>query len=540
MADKELLVRKVVVLGGGLAGWMTAAFLGKALQRTVSITVLEDPAADPSRDITNAAGQTSLPPFRELFFDYLGINEDEWMRECHATFGMAVRFVNWRTGGGAEATARTLPDGGRDHFSHPFGLLPHYDRVPLSHYWFKRRHEGTSTEPFDYACFREPPLMDAKKSPRWLDGRPATRYAWQFDTGLASAFLRRHAIEKQGAALVESDLAGVEAVRDERGHVTALRTPAGHMLEGDLFVDCSGFRGALINEVMGEPFIGVGDQLPCDSSITTVVPHDDSANGVEPYTSVLAMPAGWAWKIPLRGRFVTGHVYSGEFTTRQQAMDDLCALWGLDPANTQVTTARFRAGHTRRSWVKNVVAIGASACFLPPLEPAGVHLVITALHRLAAYFPDRTFNPAHSDRFNRETEDVYHGVRDFVQAHVVCAPRSDTPFWQSTGQLPLSPRLQEQLASYRAGLGTGSPLTEEPAYYGPPGTDSDGLCTDAGYYSILTGLGVLPNAPLPLLAHSPESVAAAQPLFDTVQRQQRTLLETLPTAHEYLYRLHGS
>lgn len=151
MTSSDTRLQKVVILGGGTAGWMTAAYLGKALQGTVDITVLEAPTIP-----RIGVGEATVPNLQRSFFDYLGIAEDEWMRECNASFKMAVRFVNWRTDGQGESTARELPGGGPDHFYHPFGLLPDYDQTPLSHYWFKRKYEGRTTEPFDYACFREP------------------------------------------------------------------------------------------------------------------------------------------------------------------------------------------------------------------------------------------------------------------------------------------------------------------------------------------------------------------------------------------------
>ncbi|OKK14722.1 tryptophan halogenase [Streptomyces sp. CB00455] len=526
-------VRSVVVLGGGAAGWMTAAYLGKALQGTVEITLLESGPAP-----AVSLGVATVPSLQHAFFDFLGINEEEWMRKCDASFQMAVRFVNWRTEGAGEARARALPrpSQGPDHFYHPFGLLPDYDQTPLSHYWFKRTYEGTTQEPFDYACFREPPVMDAKKSPRWLDGRTATRYAWHFDAGLIAGFLRDFAVAKLGVRHVRDELAGV--VKDARGFVTGLRTQGGPVIHGDLFVDCSGFRGLLINEAMAEPFIAMGDHLLGDSVITTDVPHDDAAHGVEPYTSAIAMKAGWTWKIPMPGRFGTGYVYSSRFAGREEATGELCALWGLDPATTRVGHARLRVGRGERAWVKNVVAIGPSSCFLEPLEPTGIHFITTAVHQLVRHFPDLTFQAALVERFNREIRVMFDDTRDFVQAHFHYAPRNDTPFWRAGKELALPQGIQEKVAAYRAGLPIDAPVTDESAYYGLD-SGSRSAWTNGSYYCVFAGLGLMPDAPLPALAHKPESVAGAEPLFDTVKRQQRNLLETLPSTYEYLRQLHG-
>ncbi|MFF0161128.1 tryptophan halogenase family protein [Streptomyces sp. NPDC005263] len=532
MTGAAARVQKVVVLGGETAGWMTAAYLGKALQGTVDVTVLEAPA--PPRV---SVGEATVPNLQRAFFDFLGVNEDEWMRACDASFTMGTRFVNWRTDGAGAAGARELPAGGADHFYHPFGLLPDYDRTPLSQYWFKRHHDGATTEPFDYACFREPPLMDAMKSPRWLDGRPATRYAWHFDAHLFADFLRRFATEKLAVRRVEDEMTGV--ARDSRGHVSALHTTSGRVLDADLFVDCSGFGGLLINQALGEPFIDMSDRLLCDSAIATAVPHDDAAHGVEPYTSAIAMPSGWAWKIPMLGRFGTGYAYSSRFATPQEATGELCELWDLDPSTTEFEHVRYRIGRNERAWVKNVVSIGPSAGFLEPLESTGIHFITAALHLLAKHFPDRAFNPALTDRFNHEVAVMFDDTRDFIQAHFHGAPRDDTPFWQAHKELTLPETLTEKVAAYRAGLPVRSPHSDESTYYGELDADARHFSTNGGYYCVLTGLGLLPDAPLPALAHRPESVAGAQPLFETVKRQQRNLLETLPSAYDYLHRLHG-
>ena len=206
----------------------------------------------------------------------------------------------------------------------------------MSHYWYKKKHEGATKEPFDYACFREPPMMDAKRAPRNEDGTAVTRYAWHFDAALVADFLRRFAVEKQGVIHVQDKMTSV--VKDQRGFVTALHTESGKILEADLFVDCSGFRGLLINQAMRDPFLDMSDHLMCDSAVATAVPHDDEANGIEPYTSAIAMSSGWTWKIPMLGRFGSGYVYSSRFTTREEATEEFCELWGSTRRTPRSTT----------------------------------------------------------------------------------------------------------------------------------------------------------------------------------------------------------
>ncbi|MET9518233.1 tryptophan halogenase family protein [Streptomyces sp. NPDC002994] len=533
MRSTDNRIQKVVILGGGTAGWMTAAYLGKALQDTVDITVLEAPAIP-----RIGVGEATVPNLHRTFFEYLGIAEDEWMRECNASFKMAVRFVNWRTDGRGEAQARTLDNGGPDHFYHPFGLLPDYDQTPLSHYWFNRKHEGRTQEPFDYACFREPPVMDALRAPRWMDGKPATRYAWHFDAQLVADFLQRFSTSKQGVHHVQDEMTRVE--QDERGFVTALHTKSGQVLEADLFVDCSGFRGLLINQALGEPFINMSDHLLCDSAVATAVPHDDEKHGIEPYTSAIAMSSGWAWKIPMLGRFGTGYVYSSRFSSQDEATEEFCALWGLDPEETKFNHVRFRVGRNQRAWVNNVVSIGLSSCFLEPLESTGIYFITAAIYQLAKHFPDRTFNKALVNRFNNEIEVMFDDTRDFIQAHFYYAPRTDTAFWRENKKLTLPDNIREKIAAYRAGLPINSPVTDESTYYGNFEAEFRNFWTNGSYYCIFSGLGLEPDAPLPVLAHKPESVAGAEPLFDLVKQQQQNLVDTLPSTYDYLRHLHNS
>ncbi|AGM07919.1 tryptophan halogenase family protein [Amycolatopsis keratiniphila] len=522
-------IENVLVLGGGTAGWMTAAYLGKALGETVTVTVLEAPGIP-----RIGVGEATVPNLQRVFFDFLGIDEDDWMRECNASFKTAVRFVNWRTPGRGEAEARDL-EGRPDHFFHPFGLLPTHDGVPLSHYWARDRLRGVTEEPFDYACFREPPMMDALRAPKWFDGTPATRYAWHFDAQLVAEYLRRFAIERLGVRHVEDEM--TEAEIDERGFITRLRTRSGRTLAADLFVDCSGFRGLLINKALDEPFLDMSDQLLCDSAVATAIPHDDEARGVEPYTSAIAMSSGWSWKIPMPGRFGTGYVYSARHTDKDDATEEFSRMWGLDPERTAFNHIRFRVGRNRRAWVNNCVSVGLSSCFLEPLESTGIYFITAALYQLAKHFPDRRFDPVLVDRFNREIELMFDDTRDFIQAHFYLSPRVDTEFWADNKKLTLPENIQEKIAMFRSGLPINEPVTDEATYYGNFDAEFRNFWTNGSYYAIFAGLGHTPDRVLPALNYRPETDAGH--LFDEVRKRQRDIVETLPSNHEFLVKLHG-
>jgi hypothetical protein len=524
-------IKNIVVLGGGSAGWMAACYLAKYLQGSAKVTLMEAPAIGKI-----GVGEATVPNLQKVFFDFLGIDEFDWMRECNASFKTAVRFVNWRTPG--QATAKTrLHNGASDHFYHPFGLLPNVDQIPLSHYWFLKKYRGQTNEAFDYACFREPPMMDAKLAPCWLDGRPATRYAWHFDAHLVADYLRRFGTTRLGVHHVQEELANVEF--NSEGFITRLHAKSGKILEGDLFIDCSGFRGLLINKAMSEPFFDMSDHLLCDSAVASAVPHDDERNGIEPYTSSIAMDAGWTWKIPLLSRFGSGYVYSSKFSSEDKAIEDFCGLWGLDPNKATLNKIRFRVGRNRRAWVKNCVSIGLSSCFLEPLESTGIYFIYAAIYQLAKHFPDKHFDQTLIDRFNREIELMFDDTRDFIQSHFRFSPRVDTPFWQANKELQMTENILEKLGTYKAGLPINAPFTEEDTYYGNFDVEFRNFWTNGSYYCIYAGLGLTPDRPLPALLYKEQSVREAEAVFAQVKRKQRDLVNTLPSTYEFLRVLHG-
>jgi tryptophan 6-halogenase len=505
--------------------------LSKFLQNSVRVTVLEAPTIPKI-----GVGEATIPSLQRVFFDYFGLSEDEWMPECNASFKLGIKYINWRSGGSALPRPRQH-EGRPDYFYHLFGVLPEQDNLPLSHYWVYNKHARLTDEQFDYACFKEPPILDSNLAPRWLDGRPATNYAWHFDAHLVAEYLRQMATKRLGVQHVQGEMQ--EVLLDERGFITALKIKDGSLLEADFFIDCSGFRGILINHAMGEPFIDMSDYLLCDSAVATAVPHDDARYGVEPYTSAIAMDAGWTWRIPMLGRFGTGYVFSSQFTDRDKATEDFCRLWNLDPAQEELNQIRFRVGRNRRAWVRNCVGIGLSSCFLEPLESTGLHFIYVSLYQLAKYFPDKRFDPTLIDRFNREIETMFDDSRDFVQIHYYFSPREDTPFWAANKRLHLSDSIKEKIETYEAGIPVNQPVTNVGTYYGNFEAELRNFWTNGSYYCILGGLGIVPECPLPALTYRSESVQRAKALFQEIREQQAQLLGTLPTNYELLRKIHG-
>ena len=379
---------------------------------------------------------------------------------------------------------------------------------PCPKYWFymtKGRGEAV-----DYACFHEPVLLDAKRSPRFMDGSHSMIAAWHFDAHLVAEFLMQWATARG----VKRVLADVEQIKlDEQGAIGSVETADGLSLSADFYVDCSGFRGLLINQALNEPFINMKNQLFCDSAVAAAIPNDDEQLGIEPYTSSIAMKAGWTWKIPLLGRFGSGYVYASDFASQEEATRDYCQLWGLKESVVNFNHIRFRTGRNRRAWVKNCVSIGLSSCFLEPLESTGIYFIAAAIYQLAKYFPTRAFDQTLIDQFNREIEFMYDDSRDFIQAHYFTTTRDDSPFWLANkNELNLSDSMQQKIALFKAGLPVNPPQVDEKSYYNIE-NEFHNFWTNGSYYCIFTGMGFLPDRPYARVVYDPESIEQASAIF---------------------------
>ncbi len=528
------LIENVVILGGGTAGWMAASYLKKAFPG-INITLMEAPAIPKI-----GVGEATIPNLQKVFFDFLELDETQWMRHCNAAFKCAIRFENWRKP--PSSGVQGLPASGRlqnsnEHFYHVFGQIPNCDNLPLAQYWAHKKTTGSTDEPMAYACYKEPPLLDAKLAPRHLDGSRAMFYAWHFDAHLVADYLRDVA-KGWGVNHITDELENVEL--NDTGGIAALLTKQGRRLEGELFIDCSGFRGLLINKALREPFIDMSDHLFCDSAVASAVPNDDEKFGVDPYTSSIAMDSGWTWKIPMLGRFGTGYVYSSKFETPDKATLDFCKLWNLDPDKQTLNKIRFRVGRNRRAWVKNCVSIGLASCFVEPLESTGIYFIYAAIYQLAKHFPDKNFNPALISSFNREIEVMFDDSRDFIQVHYLTTQREDTPFWRANKHdLHLSDQVQEKIELYKAGLTVNMPLSDAESYYGNFECEFRNFWTNSNFYCVMAGMGWVPETALSWIRQRPESQGKAELQFEALKRRSAELQASLPTNYQFLKQLHG-
>ena len=514
-------IQNIVIVGGGSAGWMTAAYLSKALGQKAQVTLVES-----SKITTIGVGEATFSTIK-LFFDFLDIQEKEWMPKCNGTYKLAIKFVNWN----AE----------RRHFYHPFQRYKVINRFEISEWWLKmKRFE----EPFDYSCFLVPWLCDNQRSPKYLDGKVFDAqvqdlfsreqiieknvladlkvqypYAYHFDTNLLAKFLKDYATLR-GVKQIIDDVVDVKLKKD--GSIDSIITNKHSHLHGDLFIDCTGFSGLLINKALNEPFISFSESLLCDSAITMQIPTDIQKNGINPYTTATALNSGWVWNIPLYGRIGTGYVYSSAFISSEQAEREFRMHLGEASNNCKVSHIKMRIGRNRNSWVKNCVAIGLSSGFVEPLESSGIFFIQYGIEELVSHLPNKFFNEDMIRSYNKNVANCIDGVRDFLILHYYATDRADTPFWKaSKHEIVVTEELRDSLRLWKHTLPNSRSIN--PNYHG---------FESYSYSVMLLGLNYMPEASLPILDYIDNQNAIAT--FGAIKKRATNLCSKLPSQYEYL------
>ena len=450
-------IRKIVIVGGGTAGWMTAAPLALRLGRSAEIVLVESP------DIgTIGVGEATLPTIR--FYNMaLQLDHADFIRKTQASFKLGIEFKDWGHVG--------------NRFFHGFGDFgPALNGISSHHYWLRLARtfdQMPAMENWSVASI----MARENKFTLPTDAQPnvtdSFAFGYHFDAGLYAAYLRDYAIAR-GASRVEGTISGVDQ-HPETGFVTALRLADGRTIDGDLFIDCSGFRGLLIEGALKAGYEDWSEHLPCNSALAVPCARVEP---LTPYTRSTAKGAGWLWRIPLQHRTGNGHVYSNAFTTDDQARQDL--LDGLDGAALdEPRQLRFVTGKRKNSWVKNVVAIGLSAGFVEPLESTSISLIETGVGTLLELWPDRDFRPELAAEYNRKIGSRYESIRDFIIMHYKLTKRDDTEFWRYCANMTIPDSLAHQIELFRE---TGRITILDPDGFGLP-----------SFVSMLTGLGVEPK-----------------------------------------------
>jgi len=421
-------LKRLVIVGGGTAGWMAAAALGNVLGRSMDIHLVE------SDDIgTIGVGESTIPALR-LFNALLGIDENEFMRETKATFKLGIELRDWSRLG--------------DRYMHGFGPIGrNLAMLSFHQYWLRMFRAGKARDLEAYSINR----MAARahrfmRADRSHPNSPLSEivHAFHIDAGLYARYLRRYA-ERAGVRRTEGKVVDVE-LRPEDGFVRAIRLADGQRVEGALFIDCSGMRGLLIEEALHTGFESWSHWLPCDRAV--VVPCELGAD-LPPYTTATARKAGWQWRIGLQHRTGNGHVFSSAHLGEDEAtailMDNLDGKPLAEPR-----TLRFASGQRAKAWNRNVVAIGLSSGFAEPLESTSIHLIQATIAKLIAFFPDGQFRQVDIDEFNRQCRFENERIRDFLILHYHATERDDSPFWDHVRTMQVPETLQAKLDLWRS------------------------------------------------------------------------------------------
>ena len=402
-------------------------------------------------------GEATLPHIR-YFVEGLGLEEAEFMKATHATFKLGIEFHDFGRVG--------------THYLHPFGTFgSELNGVPFHHYWLRLHADGKGGELFSASLAN---VMAHKKRFAPPADINVYNYAYQFDSTLFGPYLRDYAIAR-GAVRTEGKVVDVE-VDGETGDVTTLRLESGERVEGDLFVDCSGFRALLIGQTLKEPWEDWSQWLPCDRAVA--MPCTSPPGGIEPYTRAHAMAAGWRWRIPLQHRVGNGYVYSSTHISDEDAADALVSAVEGEPM-AEPRVLRFRAGRRKRSWSRNVVAVGLASGFLEPLESTSIYLVQGAIAQLIELFPIGGVRDQDREEFNRAVDIEYDRIRDFLILHYHATERRDSDFWNHTRTMRVPDSLLEKMDLWRASARVA--------------TYRQGLFYEASWIAVYIGQGVIPS-----------------------------------------------
>jgi hypothetical protein len=510
-------IESIVIVGGGTAGWLTAAYLNRALGKQVKITVIE------SKTIGRiGVGEATVSSWR-ITMQFLGFSDEDWMHRCNATYKTAIKFENWNR--------EPVPGQPDESFYHPFFdwqenlakpfAAPYFrgrgEGVSIIHYWMQKQLEGQK-EHFARVAFPTPTLCDLQRSPRVMgDSKYEYNTAYHIDAQLVADFLRDVVIER-GVELIYDDVAGAQ--QDERGFIRSVQTKEGREIHGDFFVDCTGFRGLLINQVLKVPFISENPSLLCDSAVAMPAKTQPEKDGINPYTIARTATAGWMWVIPLFHRDGCGYVYSNAFQSKDDAEKELRGYLGPRAADSPANHIKMRVGRNENIWEKNCVAIGLSGCFIEPLESTTIFLIEYALANFLTLFPDKESSAVRARKFNRVMKDMFNEIRDFIIMHYYLANREDTPFWKAVKEKTVVPdSLQEKLDFFQESL----PLLDE---------FTNLIFRERSYTCILSGLNRLPPKTLPLLDFI--GTKEGYEKIEEMRRNTARLRELLPGHYEYI------
>ncbi len=490
------LVRNIVIVGGGTAGWMSAAALSKVLEGKCNIRVVE------SDDIgTIGVGEATIPHIGE-FNRALEIDEDEFLRATQGTFKLGIEFVNWGAIG--------------DRYIHGFGFVGQATQaLPFHHFWLRLAQLGKASPLESYSintvAAPQAKFMRARKD---MAGSPVAdiSHAYHFDAGLYARFLRGYS-EKRGVVRTEGKISQV-IQRDPDGFIEAVVLESGERIEGDFFIDCSGMRGLLIEQTLKAGFDDWSHWLPVDRALA--VPCE-SAGPLLPMTRSTAHRSGWQWRIPLQHRTGNGHIYCSSFMEQDEATDIL--LRNIDgKALADPRPLRFSTGRRKTFWDRNCVAIGLSSGFLEPLESTSIHLINTAISRVISFFPHAGFDAADIAEYNAQTHWEYERIRDFLVLHYKATERDDSEFWNYCRTMPVPDSLQHKMDLFLSN--------------GRIQRDGQELFADPSWLQVMIGQRMRPKAHHPFADLRSEAEVATY--VGHIEQVIAKCVKVMPTHAEYI------
>ena len=491
-------IRNIVVVGGGSAGWTAAGALATYLGKGARIRLVE------SEEIGIVGVGESTVPFMKTFnAQVLGIREADFVARTQGTFKLGIQFNDFGRIG--------------DSYVHGFGTIGRsLGPLPFHQYWLKLFLAGRAP---DIGVFSLPTVAAPRNrfTAGAVDAPPGSpladiAYGYQFDAGLYARYLRELA-ERRGVQRIEGRIVDV-VQRGEDGFIEAVVLQGGARIEGELFIDCSGFRGLLIEQTLKAGYEDWSRWLPCDRAMVVACA---SAGPLTPYTRVTARAAGWQWRIPLQHRTGNGYVYSSRHISDDEAAASL--LETLDgTALGEPRPLRFTPGRRRRLWDKNVVAVGLAGGFMEPLESTAIYLAQSGIQRLLGLFPTRAFDPQLADRFNRESAFEHERVRDFLALHYHATERNDTPFWDHCRTMAIPEPLRETIALFRTD-----------GRYFRNGEDFFAL---PSWVQVMLGQRIVPRGYHPIVDEVPDADLVA--FVERVRRTIAACVEAMPSHRDYI------
>jgi tryptophan halogenase len=413
-------VKKVVIAGGGTAGWIAAAGLSQKLGTILDITLVESEQIS-----TVGVGEATVPPMR-VFHKLLGIDEQEFLRATAGTFKLAISFENWARPG--------------DRYIHSFGRngKPTF-LAEFHHYWLRGLEAGVPANLGDY-CYEFQAALAHKFA---TSPQSDINFAYHLDAGLYAKFLRKFA-EGFGVKRIEGKINDVK-LNPDSGFIESLTLDSGQSIEGDLFIDCTGFRGLLIEKALHTGFEDWSHWLPCDSAVAI---QTESVGPPVPYTRAIAHTAGWRWNIPLQHRVGNGIVYSSYHMSEDEATHKLLQDVEGEPT-TNPWSIKIRTGRRRKAWNKNCVSMGLASGFVEPLESTSIHMIQTAVVRLLHLFPGSGITQDFIDQYNDDSRFEIEAIRDFIIMHYNTTERDDTAFWRYCKNMDIPSSLARRIRMFK-------------------------------------------------------------------------------------------